>query len=410
MNVPFYIARRFFFRRGKRAFIHGISWLSVLTLALGLMALTVGLSTFNGLEQLLKSRFENFAADLRITPIRGKFFVLEASLLAEVLHVRGVRHASPVIEHFAMARYNGRHAIVKVKGMRHAALAQKEVSAYLRRGEVSLGSPKRPKALLGEGVAYQLGVSLEAPLSRIHLAYPQGTRSPFGKVYNEAAVNPAGFFSVEASVDEELVIVPLRIASTLVGKEKEYSAWELYLQAGADKKKIMGRLQEILGADYQVLDQEAQHAILYKLFRTEKSFLFLLFVFVLLTASFNSSFSLCMLIIEKKKEIRVLVALGMKDATLRRIFLYQACLVNAMGGLLGLALGLGICYAQKEYQLFHIDSTQIIPVPYPVAVSLADVLLASCTLIPLCWLSSLYPAYLSQRMAKHTHQSGLEVS
>ena len=80
MNVPFYIARRFFFRRGKRAFIHGISWLSVLTLALGLMALTVGLSTFNGLEQLLKSRFENFAADLRVTPTRGKFFGLGGSV------------------------------------------------------------------------------------------------------------------------------------------------------------------------------------------------------------------------------------------------------------------------------------------------------------------------------------------
>ena len=309
-----------------------------------------------------------------------------------------------------MARYGDQHAIVKVKGMRHAALAQKEVDAYLRRGEMSLGSPERPKILLGAGVAYQLGVSLEAPLRRVHLAYPRGTHSPFGKAYNETAVKPAGFFSVEASVDEELVIVPLRVASMLVGKEKECSAWELYLQAGADKKKIMGRLKEILGADYEVLDQEAQHATLYKLFRTEKSFLFLLFVFILLTASFNSSFSLCMLIIEKKKEIRVLIALGMKDITLQRIFLYQACLVNAMGGLLGLALGLGICYAQKEHQLFHIDSTQIIPIPYPVAVSLADVLLVSCTLIPLCWLSSLYPACLSQRIARCAHQSGLEVS
>lgn len=411
MSLSFYIARRFFFRRGKRTLIHSISWLSVMTIALGLMALTVGLSIFNGLEQLLKSKFEDFEADLKIVPTRGKFLQADEALMAMIAGAEGVKNLSPIVEDFALAHYADRYAIVKMKGMLPFAPAYKKLEKHLRRGELSLGSRKVPKALLGEGVGYALGVSLDDYFNEITLSYPRQSLALVGKQYNQAVVKPAALLSLEPSLDEKLMIVPLPVARTLLGKKDASTAWELHLHEGFPLQKIKRWLQESVGKDRKVLDQETQHADLYRLFRTEKTFLFFLFVFILLTASLNSSFSLCMLVIEKKREIWLLSALGIKKSSLSKIFLHQAGIINVLGGFLGLVLGLGICYLQMKYQWFYIDAAQAVPFPYPVEISFLDVLLALLTLIPLCWLSALYPAYLArQMMAQPTYQSGLDES
>ena len=147
MNLPLWIARRYFFSKQKRSFINLISLVSMLGVGMGTMALVVVLSVFNGMEELNRTIFKTFEADLTISPRQGKRLTITPKLLQTVRQTAGVDIVTPVIEDNALARYRDGQTVIKLKGVD---------STYLQRGQLDTTLTEGKLKLQEEGANYAL--------------------------------------------------------------------------------------------------------------------------------------------------------------------------------------------------------------------------------------------------------------
>ncbi|MBC8153608.1 MAG: ABC transporter permease, partial [Bacteroidetes bacterium] len=219
MNLPLWIARRYFFSRRKRSFISWLSILSMLGVGIGTMALVVVLSVFNGMEELNRTIFKTFEADLTVSPRQGKRIQMPATLQQRIQKTPGVGLVTRVIEDNALGRYADAQTIVKVKGVDSTYLQRGQLDSALVEGKLLLDRNGTNFAIISEGLRNELTVSPQDILTPLELWYPQSAKSLnvlSGVSFNEERLTVAGVFFVEERYDN-YVVAPLAVVRDLVG-------------------------------------------------------------------------------------------------------------------------------------------------------------------------------------------------
>ncbi len=370
--------------------------------AVGTIALVVVMSVFNGLEDLIRSLFASFDAELKVEPAAGKSFLAPKEWLSQIEKIEGVAILTEVIEDNALFEHDGNQMVAKIKGVSDNFLDQERFSRGYYWGDTSLGTDIRPGAILGRGVGFFLSVNLEEVNSTLKVFYPKAPRSAASidpsQMYASAQLEPRGFFSIEQQFDDGYVLVPLNFTRDLLNYGEKRTSLEIKIQEGYDIQEVQKALKSHLGPDFIVKNADEQHAGLIRTVKLEKLFVFLTLTFILAIASFNIFFSLSMLAIEKKKDIAVLKAMGAKDRLIRGIFLKQGALIAFSGALIGLVLGYLIVLAQDTFGLVSLGISSAVVDAYPVRIVLSDFIYISIAVISITLLASWRPAIIASRV------------
>ncbi len=395
MRFPFFIARRYLFAKKSHNAINIITLVSVIGVAVGTMALVVVLSVFNGFERLILSLFNSFNPDLEIRLREGKVFSIEDFPLQEMKNIPGVVLYSELLEETALLTYRDRQHLVTMRGVSDAYINITGIDTMLLAGDFLLKEGEADFIILGQGVEFVLGANINDFMNPLNLYVPKRGRTTGlhpSQAFNASSLFASGVFGVQAEFDLEYVLVPLRLARSLLEYDSEVTSVVVAVDATANQTRVQRQIENLLGPGFEVRNRLQQQEFLYKVMRSEKWAIFLILTFILIVASFNVIGSLTMLVIEKNRDIKILHSMGASQQIIRRIFLVQGIMISLGGALAGLILGGFISWLQMRFGIIAIQAEgSFIIDAYPVYVKAIDFLLVAVTVFAIGLLASVLP-------------------
>ena len=318
------------------------------------MALIVVLSVFNGFETVVVRLFNTFNPELQITASEGKTFDVDSLPLNKIKQVEGVAYLTDVIEENALLRYKEKQYIATIKGVGADYSKISRIDTMIVQGDFLLQRDSIDYAVVGNGVAYNLGLNLNDYLDPLEVYVPRrGIESSINPLesFNSEMLSPKGIFSVQQDFDVKYVIVPIRFARKILDYTNEVTSEEISLVKGADVEKVQPEIEKITGNKFSVKNRFQQQELLYKIMKSEKWAIVLILSFILLIATFNVIGTLTMLILDKKKDISVLWSMGADRKLIRRVFFTEGMMITFLGALSGLVLWSRCLHAAAAFWL-----------------------------------------------------------
>lgn len=407
MNFPFYIARRYLFSKKSTHVINIISGISVVGVAVATMALVVTLSVFNGFHDLVASLLTSFDPQIEIVPTKGKTAPADDPILTKIRNLPQVDVATESVEDQAMAIYKGRQAMIKVKGVEDNFSELSHINDILYGdGEFSLHAANLQFGVVGIRLADNLGMTADWDGQlKIYAPKREGQldlMNPTEGFVEDSVISPGVVFSVkQARYDRDYVLTSIPFARNLFGQQGMLSQLEIRLKPGSDLDAVKAEMQKIAGSKYRVLDRMEQQADTFKIMKIEKFIAYIFLTFILAVACFNIIGSLSMLIIDKKNDVVTLRNMGASDKQIVRIFLFEGRMISAIGAILGILVGLLLCWLQQVYGLVSLgrSSGSFIVDAYPVSVHPEDIIIIFITVLAVGFASVWYPVrYFAKRL------------
>ena len=409
MNFPFYIARRYLFSKKSTHAINVISGISMVGVAVATMALVVTLSVFNGFHDLVASFFTQMDPQLKVVPVKGKTALVADPILTKIRQLPEVEVATECLEEQALAVYHDRQMMVKVKGVDDNFAQLTHIREILEGdGDFELHAADMSYGIPGLGVAYQLGLgyTYEQPLKifaprregQLNMANPTE-----GFVVDELFSPGVVFCMKQGKYDKNYILTSIAFTRHLFDLEGRLSSLELRLKPGSNFDRVKAQMQELAADQFKVLDRYEQQDDTFRIMKVEKLIAYVFLTFILIIACFNIIGSLSMLIIDKKDDVVTLRNLGATERQITRIFLFEGRLISAVGAVLGILIGLLLCWMQQQYGLVRLGSSEgsFVVDAYPVSVHPWDVVLIFLTVLAVGFLSVWYPVrYFSKRLLK----------
>jgi len=394
MKAQYFIALRYLFAKKKRNAINIISGIAMLAFAVCTAALIIILSTMNGFEALIFSMYNKFNPEIKIALVEGKVFE-EKAVQAKLKNIQGIQFISPVLEDNAVIRNRDYQTVCTIKGVDSAYFVKTGMKSQITEGEALISKNNINYVILGAGISQKVNANINGPFSLLSFITPKRGDYSVGDpdAINQMEIEPSGVITMDETVNNRYVYVPLQFARELFEREQMLTSIELKLKNPKEIESTIEKIQETLGPKYKVQNRMQQQASLYKMFKSEKWASYAILTFILLIAAFNALGSLTMLVIEKQSDIKTLTGMGANHSFIRTIFFSNGVLIALIGCLIGLVFGIGLVWAQQEYGFVKL--TGAIVESYPVKLILNDVLLVSGTALGLGLLTGIYPALKS---------------
>ena len=377
--------------------------------ALATLALVCTLSVFNGFQDLVTTMFTAFDPEIKITSATGKVFDAQDERIQSLKELSEIEVFSESLEDNAMVQYKGRQTMVVIKGIEDNFNQLTAIDSILYgRGDWILHDEVVDYAIpgielvsvLGTGIRFLDPLEVYAPKRgvKINVANPSTS-------FKSSYLHSSGLvFAVnQQKYDASYILTSLSFARDLFQYDTEVSSIELKLSTNADVRKIKSEAKRILGSDFLVQDRFEQQADTYRIMKVEKLISYVFLSFILLIACFNVIGSLSMLIIDKRNDVVTLRNLGADDQLISRVFLFEGYMITFFGALIGVALGLLLCFVQQEFGLISLGNGSsagaFVVDAYPVSVYAADIILVLITVLVTGFLSVFFPVrYLTRRL------------
>ena len=400
MNFPFFIARRYVFSKKSTNAINVISAISVVGVAVGTMALVIVLSVFNGFHDLVASFFTNFDPQIELVPTQGKTAPADDPVLDQIRKMPEVSVHTDVLEDQGLAVYGDRQQMVTVMGVDDNFTQLTNIGDILYGdGEFSLQAANLFYAIPGIRLAQDMGLGarfegylkLYAPVRRGQIT---DLEDPSDGFVVDSLISPGVVFAVnQAKYDRDRVICSIGFALRLFDQDGMLSSLQIRLKPGSDLGAVKKQMRKIVGSKYKVLDRFEQQSDTFNIMQIEKVLAYVFLTFILMVACFNIISSLSMLIIDKKADAATLRNLGATDKQIRSIFLFEGRIISAIGAVVGILLGLLLCWLQQEFGLVHMGDSagSFVVNAYPVSVHYDDVAIVFVTVLLIGWAAAWIP-------------------
>ena len=357
-------------------------------------ALIIILSAMNGLTDLVKTLYNSFHPEIRITAVKGKTFILDSTDVIAIKKLTNVVWYNEIVDENVLVENEDRQLKVTMRGVSDDYVKDTRFDTTVRQGNYDLHPNGRTGAVVGSEIGARLNLGELSPLS---IYVPKRDRSlsiDFDNLdenpFNKDLVYVSGLYSVSSDFDGKYVILPIDKVRELMDYTKESTSAEIGVKTGTDPDEVVQQVQKILGIKYLVQNRYSQNELLFNTLKSEKVWTFMILLFILLIATFNTIGSLTLLIIEKKKDIGVLWSMGADTKILRRIFFTEGLLISVTGTLIGSLLGLGLCFLQQRFGFIQLTPGFVIEA-YPIRVALKDILLIIASVTAIGLLAAWYP-------------------
>ena len=402
MNLPFeaFVATRYLLARRKQAFISLISFISILGVMVGVMALLIALALMTGLQGELRDRIVGSSAQIYVFKT-GEGIRDTAAELAKMRQIPHVVGAAPaVIGQGLLTSAQGAQAPVTIKGVDPSG----EPSVTDIRRAMKSGSLDAVRAtaegmdglVLGQDLAHTLGVRVG---DTVRLLTPEGTLSPMGLMSRTRTLKVVGVFSLGLyEFDSSYAMMDLPVAERLLAKDHP-DFIQLRLDDMFAAPAISADIQETLGLEYSTQDWADMNKSLFSALKLEKMAISITIGLIVMVAALNIVASLVLLVMEKSRDIAILKTMGSPVRSIRWIFMLQGLIIGLVGTTVGATTGSAL--------VFLLDRYRLIPVPEDLALSLAyvafklqpfDVVVVVISAVAICFVATIYPSRQAARL------------
>ena len=400
VKTALHIAWRYLFAKKQFNAIHIITTISSIAVGVVTAAMICVMSVMNGFGTMVEQMFSQFDPDIRITAQNGKSFHLSPETKDQLLALPEVNLLSESIEETALIYFEDKQTPVQLMGVDSVFDSLTDIDNIITDGHFEVYDGAFDRAVLGQLLAWKIGIGARfihgiqvyAPKrnSKVNMLRPDAN-------FNTETCFIAGIFAVnQQKYDENTMIVDIDFTRRLL----EYDSTEmtaLMVSTQGNIKQAKRAIAQVMGEGYNIHNRYEQQKDFFRILRVEKLLTSLLLAFILLIATFNGIGALSMLIIDKKNDIRILSHLGANEQLIKRIFLFEGWLVNAIGAIGGVVVGLTICLLQEHFGLLKLgNGVEYVISAYPVAVQGIDILLV----IGIVWILSLISVWIPVRRIK----------
>ena len=391
-----HIALRYLFSKKGHNAINIVSGISAVAVAVVTAAMICVLSVMNGFGALVEHMFSEFDPVLLVVPAEGQTLRTNVEPVLS-LYAREDIEISQQLEQTALIRYKDHQLPARVMGVDSLFTRTAHIDSIITDGFYSVWDGAFDRAVLGRGLAAQLGMNAHFT-GALHLYAPERTGRinmlrPDKSLRHEYAFIAGTFAVNQIEYDDQLMLVSLPLAQRLFGYD-EFTATALRIQPLklSNLQTLKHQIAKDLGEGFRVLDRYEQQSDFFRILRIEKWLTVLLLVFILIVASFNIIGSLSMLIIDKREDIRILSHMGADERMIRRIFLLEGWFISSLGTLSGLIIGVLICLGQQHYGWLKLGSgAEYVISAYPVQVQATDIVLVGIIVLLLGFVAAWYP-------------------
>lgn len=400
MNLPypFLIALRYLKTKKKRRGISFNTLISIGGVWVGVMALLVVLSVMSGFHEDLQKKILGVNAHVVVLSHKGMVENYR-DVVKQVEEDPDIRASAPFILGQVMVTSGKRAQGVFLRGVEpDAELKTTEIRAFMKEGDFHRLDSRAdiPGIIIGRELANSIGV-FSGDL--VTILSPVGSIGPLGMLPKVKQFRVVGIFEVGMfEYDSNLVLTNLQAAQEFFNMENMVTGIQLRLDDIYRASAVRERLQRGLAFPLYAKDWMQMNRNLFSALKLEKFAMFVILILIILVASFNIVSTLIMNVIEKKREIAILKAMGATDRGIMHIFMLQGLIIGVFGTLLGLACGYLLCYVLNTYQIIKLPADVYYLSHLPVRTKLSDFVIVSLSAIAISFLATIYPAWQAARI------------
>ena len=377
MNFSYYIAKRYLFSKSSNNAVNFMSKLAGLGVVVGSAALFIVLCGFNGLKDYSLAFTSFVDPDLKIVPVKTKTFMVNDSLLSDILQLDNFLSYTKTVEENVFLSTNQAGDVVSVKGVSES-FPSKTVDSILFDGEWISDSNQ---IVSGWGIANKLSFGVYDYSKAIALYAPKPGKKQILSVDNSFSklnVVNVGLFEINEALDFSVIYAGVRDVQNLLGyAENQVSSLEIMLKNPLKSKENADLLSSKLGPEFKIKTKEQLNDTLYKMLNTEEITVYLVFTLVLIIALFNLISSIIIMILEKRSNLKTLYNSGATHGEIKKIFYYQGLIITFLGGGIGLFVGVLLTLLQQNFSVFMITPS----LAYPVSIDFNTFLIVSVTIL-----------------------------
>jgi len=404
MNLFFNIAKRYLFGKKSSNAINIITSISVLGIAIGTAALILILSVFNGFEGLIAGLLNNFNPDLKLVPEKGKYFKLNEKQLEELRAIPDVMAVSRTLEEIAFFEYKGAQVVGAIKGVDRYFREVSNIDSALYYGAYRFEKDQVKYGLVGSRLFNQLSINQGDAITPIRIHMPtKKSKGLIKKDYKTMQIYTSGVFSVQSEKEDQYLVCSMEFAQRLLDKKEEYSALEFKIGPDGSEQQIRKQIAAVMGEGYGMKNRYEQDEAFLKLMNIEKWVSFLIISLTLLIVAFNLVGSLWMIVLDKRRDISTLKALGFDAKGIKKIFLMEGLLISGLGLIIGICLALLLFGIQKYFGLVPVPEGFIIDA-YPIELKFIDFIVVILTVLVIGYLASILPSNRAARVSSFVRQ------
>ncbi len=402
MRFELFIAARYLRAKRRQAVIGVITAISVLGVAAGVASLIIALAITNGMRRDLQARLLGSTAHVDLMRIAGDGIRDWRPLLARLKTQPHVVAAAPGLYGQVLVSRGPRSGGALIKGVLPAdEAAVSDLLQTVREGTAApLSQPSAPGALpplvLGSDLAQTLGAK---PGDTVLVTSPQGELTPFGLQprfvrYQLAGIFHSGFFQYDSSY----AFTRLADAQRLFSEPDLISVLSFKVDDLYNAPAIAKQLEAAAGPGFQTTNWMEQNRELFRALRLEQVVTFIVIALIVCVAALNILIALTMLVMEKTRDIAVLMSFGVQPAQVRRIFLAQGLLISITGTLIGLIVGYAVSWAGGHYHFIPLSAEVYSLDTLPFAPRAIDGILVTAVSLVTALLATLYPSSAAARI------------
>lgn len=365
--------------------INIINRITALVVVLGAVSLFVVLAGFAGLKNFTLSFSSIFDPDLKIFPKTGKYITFSDEVANKLSDTDEVAFFSSILEEQVFLNHKQKNHIAYIKGVDEHYPLVCDVDSILVLGNWEI---QAPNVVVGATIFNTLGLGFVDTSSPLQIVVPKSGRGSITqevKPYRESFVVVAGVYQLTEELDKKYVFSSLSEAQQILGlSSDQVSAIEIRLASHVSEKEVIEKIYQIFGDTVIVKNRMQLNDALYRMLNTENIAIYLIFILVLIIALFNLAGAIIMMILDKRKDLHTLYALGMNVSQMRQLFFLQGTMTSVIGSFLGIIIGMLIVFLQQQYQFVTIG----VGLPYPVEIEWINVFLVFFTIVILGVLAS----------------------
>ena len=385
------LAVRYFFSKDSKTIVNRINGFAFLMIVAASTVLLIVLSAFAGLKDFGLAYTSSFDPDLKIVPETGSYFILKDEDLDKIRSFGFVKEASPVIEEKVVLsnELNSGATILKGVDSDYHLLGVLDSLSL-----IGVFSPSKDNSLyLGADLASSLEVVMSEDFSLLATAAKKKTRSLFSFTpFNSTKLEIEGIYQISLDIEKKYAFAPIKTVGSLVGvNENSYTSIEVVTNGFINKEILNKEVKGLFSSNVVVLDKQDLNPALYKMLNTENLAVYLIFSLVALIAMFNLVGSLTIMMVEKKKDLRILKSLGGKEGDFNKIFFALGVFTSTFGAFLGIILAWVAVVVQNSYSLVLVPGTSL---PYPISLTFMNVFIVFSTIFFLGVLTSAWSTRL----------------
>lgn len=395
------VAVRYLTARRKQAFISLISGVAVVGVGVGVMAVLIALGLMTGLQSEIRTRILGATAHISIFHGRGEPFASYQEVVDKVRTVPGVAGSAPAVYAKGLLTSSTGSAVATLKGIVPVDEATvTDVVSQIVEGDVAPldehDGKGPPPVLLGYALADTLNVG---PGDVVTVTSPKGRLSPIGVLPRVKKVVVVGIVKTGLfEFDSSWAYMPMEAAQRLFEQRGQATLVEVRLDDMFAVREGAASILETLGQGYLTTDWVQMNQSLFSALWIEKMAIGITIGLIVVVAALNIVATLVLMVMEKHKDIAILVSMGASRGAITRIFMLQGSIIGFVGTAVGAVLGWGSCELLDRYQLIRIpeDVYQIASVPFRLLPGDATVVIVSALVV--CFVATLHPARVASRV------------